>query len=217
MSGEKRAALVELARRFAIPIVEDDAYGFLSYGASAPPMRALDDEFVLYVGSFSKILAPGFRVGWLVVPEELVPKLSIIKEGTDIDTSTFSQRCISAYLDKGQLPDHLSKLRKEYRDRRDAMLWCLEKFFTNMGRWRSPDHGFFIWVELMQAIDTAALLKAAIEVEKVAFIPGHAFSAAGGTHYANCIRFSFSNSNPGVIEDGIGRLASMLALTRNLG
>ena len=116
-------------------------------------MRALD-EIVLYVGSFSKILAPALRAGWLVVPESLIPKLSIVKEASDIDTTTFSQRVVNAYLEAGHLPGHLSRLRREYGARLDAMLGALEEHFPEGCRWVKPSSGVFIWVELPETVDT---------------------------------------------------------------
>jgi 2-aminoadipate transaminase len=125
LSEAKRLQLVELSRQYRIPIIEDDPYGFLYYGAeSLPPLRAYDEQFVFYVGSFSKILTPSLRVGWLVVPEPLIPKLSAVKEASDIDTNTFTQRLISRFLEQEEIETHLSMLRQEYCVRRDT--WLLE-------------------------------------------------------------------------------------------
>jgi 2-aminoadipate transaminase len=211
MSREKRVRLVELARRFGVPVMEDDAYGFLSYeGEAPPPLRALDDEMVFYVGSFSKILAPALRAGWLVVPESLVPKLSIVKEAADIDTTTFSQRVVNAYLEAGHLPAHLSLLRREYGARRDAMLCALEEHFPDGCRWTKPASGVFVWVELPGAVDTYELLKAAVEVEQVAFIPGSAFYDGARASAPRAMRLNFSNSTPERIGEGVERLARVL-------
>lgn len=211
LSAEKRARLVELARTYRVPILEDDAYGFLFYDQPPlPPMRALDDEYVFYAGSFSKILAPSLRVGWLVVPELLVPKLSIIKEATDIDTSTLAQRSISAYLDAKQIDDHLANLRNEYGRRRDSMLESLEKSFPAGARWRKPVCGVFIWVELPDEVDATKLLMAAVESQQVAYIPGQAFYTSGGRGPANCMRLNFSNPGQDQIREGIARLACVL-------
>lgn len=207
MSLEKRERLVELARQYRVPVIEDDPYGFLCYeDLSLPPLRAFDDEWVWYVGTFSKILAPALRTGWLVVPESLIPHLAILKEASDIDMSPLSQRVISAYLDTGQIWEHIATLRREYGRRRDAMLRALHASFPDSTRWRKPASGFFIWVELPVTVDSEELLITSIETEKVAFIPGHAFDVRPGPHARNCIRLNFSNTTVEQIEDGIARL-----------
>lgn len=212
MSLDKRRRLAGLAGRYGVPVVEDDPYGFLCYEeAPPPPIKVFDAEWVFYVGSFSKILAPALRVGWLVVPEELIPPLSIIKESCDIDTSTLAQRAVSHYLGEGHLAPHLERLRGEYRARRDAMLRALGEHFPAGARWGVPDSGIFIWVEMPGATDTVALLRQALERERVAFIPGRAFSVGGREAARNCLRLNFSNCPPAVIEEGIARLGRVFS------
>lgn len=210
MSLEKRVRLAELARAYRMPIVEDDAYGLLCYEPPPPPLRALEDRWVFYVGTFSKVIAPSLRTGWVVVPESLIPHLAILKEASDIDTAPLSQRAISAYLDAGHLPAHLEKLRREYRLRRDAMLGALREHFPAGARWETPSSGLFIWVELPEGVDTGALLEVALETEQVAFIPGHAFCVNDENPATNRMRLNFSNSSVGRIEDGVRRLARAL-------
>lgn len=212
LSPSKRKRLVEVARRHRVPIVEDDAYGFLHYeGAAPPPLRALDEEWVCYVGSFSKILAPSLRVGWLVVPEALMSKLSILKEANDINTATLAQRTVSAYLDGGSLDGHLSRLRRQYRARRDQMLRALREYFPRDARWRTPANGVFIWVEFAGRLDMNQVLRAALEEEQIAFVPGHAFYVRGARHKQRAaMRLNFSNCNAGRIEDGVKRLARLI-------
>ncbi|MGZ4031270.1 MAG: aminotransferase-like domain-containing protein, partial [Tumebacillaceae bacterium] len=159
---EKRERLVALAREYGVPIIEDDPYGFLSYEeTNLPPLRALDEDWVFYSGSFSKILAPALRVGWLVVPEELVFKLSAIKESYDIDTATWGQRTIGAFMEAGLLPNHIDLLRREYGSRRDTMLEALEAHFPAGSRWTKPRNGMFIWVELPEHIQVTDYLQRA--------------------------------------------------------
>src|SRR5205085_10654667 len=135
LSVEKRERLVQLAMKHRTPIIEDDAYGFISFdGAAAPPMRALDDRHVLYVGSFSKILAPSLRIGWILAPEAILGKLSIIKEASDIDTATFSQRAVSAFLNANDIAPHLALLGSEYKRRRDCMTAALNRHFPGEAR-----------------------------------------------------------------------------------
>jgi 2-aminoadipate transaminase len=177
----------------------------------------MDDMWVIYVGSFSKILAPALRLGWMIVPEFLVSKLTVLKEALDLETSAFIQRTVAAYLEAGYLPSHLNLLRGEYRLRRDTMLASMERFFPSVARWTNPSGGMFVWVELPEHLDAVDLLTIAIEEEKVAFIPGSAFSVNSGIIGSsssdlsdNCMRLNFSNSKPEEIEQGIASLGRIL-------
>ena len=217
LSREKRQRLVRLAHDFRVPLVEDDPYGLLEYeGKMEPPMRALSEDWVFYVGSFSKILAPALRVGWIIAPESLIPTLSIIKEASDIDTSTFGQRIVSGFLDAGHLPAHLEKLRTEYRSRRDSMLHALNEHFPFQARWRKPTSGVFTWVDLPRGLDVGELLRSSIEEERVAFIPSDAF-AFGINSQSHGIRLNFSHHAAAVIEEGIARIARILKETLRVG
>jgi 2-aminoadipate transaminase len=219
MSEAKRLQLTRLARQYRIPIIEDDPYGFLNYDeAVLSPLRAYDEQWVFYVGSFSKILTPALRVGWLVVPESLIPKLSVIKEASDIDTNTFTQRLISRFLEQEDIHTHLSRLRTEYCARRDAMARALRESFPAAANWEIPDHGVFFWIELPCEVDTVALLADALEKERVAFIPGQAFSVESSNGATNCMRLNFSHSNPNLISEGIARLGKLVRedLNRNI-
>ena len=208
---ETRKRLAALARRHRMPILEDDAYGFLYFGESpAPPIRAFEDEWVFYLGSFSKILAPGLRVGWMVVPEPLIQTIAALKHSADLDTPSFSQRMVSTFLDSGELPDHLARLRAGYRERRDAMLEALDRRLQGAVRWNRPTAGMFIWVEMPEGIDTAQLVRGAIEEDQVAFSPGSAFAVRGSRHASHCMRLAFANHSPAEIEEGIGRLARVI-------
>ncbi|MBK8984778.1 MAG: PLP-dependent aminotransferase family protein [Chloroflexi bacterium] len=210
VSPQKRQRLVELARAYGLPIVEDDPYGFLHYDAhSEPPLRALDDEWVFYLGSFSKILAPALRLGWMIAPEALIAKLTVIKEAGDLESSALTQRAVAAYLDAGLLPAHLEMLRGEYGRRRDAMLQALYRHFPAEAQWTVPSGGMFVWVELAAGMDTTALLETAVTQSQVAFIPGAAFTIPGHTA-PNCLRLNFSNCTPDLIEEGIARLANII-------
>lgn len=211
LHSDKRKQLVALAEQYHVPIVEDDAYGFLSYDETvSPPLRALSDRWVFYVGSFSKILAPALRVGWVVVPQELIEPLSIVKESADIDTATFTQRLVNAYLESDQLPAHLAGLREQYNARRETMARALADYFPDEARWNVPASGFFFWVEFPSQVDLDKLFKIAIEREQVAFIPGCAFGVNGAGRQTQSMRLNFSNSTPALIEEGIARLAKVL-------
>lgn len=218
LSFDRAHQLLDLARKYGFPIVEDDPYGFLAYdGDPSPPLRSLDDEWVFYVGSFSKILAPALRLGWMVVPEHLIHKLTVLKEALDLETSGFIQRTVSAYLDAGHLPDHLNLLREEYRSRRDTMLAAMNQYFPPSARWTKPSGGMFIWVELPEHVDTAELLDTAVREEQVAYIPGSAFrvqssimGSSPSDRSDNCLRLNFSNSSLEDIETGIERMGRIL-------
>jgi len=211
MSLEKRERLVELARLYRVPIIEDDAYGFLYYEtAPGPPMRSMDGDWVFYVGSFSKILAPAIRVGWLVVPDYLIPMLSATKHGSDLDSCTFTQRVLSAYLDEGRLAGHLSRSRVTYATRRDAMLAAMSKLFPSGVSWTKPLSGMFVWVEMPEGLDAGRLLIEAVEKEQVAFSPGQAFCVNNSRSASRCMRLNFSNCAVEEIEDGIARIGRVL-------
>jgi 2-aminoadipate transaminase len=206
MSPEKRLRLVDLARQYGVPVVEDDAYGLLCYDRPVLPMRAIDDRQVLYVGSFSKVMAPGFRMGWLVVPAELVPTLGCAKDASDIDTCTFTQRLVSEYIASGHFATQLPAVREAYRLRRDTMLAALARELPDGCRWTVPSNGALIWLELPRGLDTTALLRAALERD-VAYVPGQAFAIGDGGAGANGMRLNFSFPSPADIDEGIGRLA----------
>jgi 2-aminoadipate transaminase len=211
LSQASRIRLVEMARRFRIPILEDDVFGFLNYdGPALPPMRALDEEWVFYIGSLSKTLAPALRIGWIVAPDAFRPALSFLKQSNDLDITTLSQLTVSAYLDTGVFPSHLATLRHEYGKRRDAMLNALKAHFPLEAQWRKPTCGMFIWVELPPEIDTIDLLRMAVKTEQVAFMPGAIFAMSGNRGARNGIRLNFTHCPVEQIEPGVARLARVL-------
>lgn len=221
MAPWKRERLVEVAREYRVPIIEDDPYGFLGYGGEGdgepdgepeknpPPIRALDGEWVFYLGTFSKMIAPALRLGWMVLPADLVDRASIVKEASDLECSALTQRAVAAYLDAGHLPAHLERLRGAYRLRRDAMLGALERFFPKSAAWTRPRGGMFVWVELPPEVNCETLLDEALQKERVAFVPGSAFTVAEGCA-SNCMRLSFSTCTPDDIEEGVQRLGKLL-------
>jgi 2-aminoadipate transaminase len=212
MSAERRRRLVALAGAYGVPLIEDDPYGFLQYdGEPIRPLRALDDAWVLYVGSFSKILAPALRLGWIVAPPVLVEKLTVIKESIDLETSALTQRAVAAYLDTGHLPQQIARLQDTYRLRRDALLGALARHMPADVRWTRPDAGMFVWVELDASADTWLLLDRAVAEKQVAFVPGGAFALHGEDNGArNCLRLSFASSTPEQIEHAVAAIASLL-------
>jgi 2-aminoadipate transaminase len=211
LAQRQRERLAALAREYRMPIIEDDAYGFLQYEEqSLAPIRGHEDRWVFYVGSFSKILAPALRVGWLVVPKEMIPRLATMKESSDIDTTTFTMRMINAFLASGQFETHLERLRGAYRERRDAMLRALEAHMPRGTVWARPSAGMFVWVELPEGADTLKLLAKSLELEKVAYLPGQAFAVPGGRSASHGMRLNFSNCEPARIEEAVARLGRVL-------
>jgi 2-aminoadipate transaminase len=214
LSAEKRVALVEAARRARVPLIEDDPYSPLRYdGEALPALKSLDEPGpaggVLYLGSFSKILAPGLRLGWIVAPPVVQTQLTVLKETSDLETSALIQRSVAEYLQRGLLADHLTRLRRAYCERRDAMLAALAREFPQGVRWTHPQGGIFLWLTLPEGTDTGALLPMAVEYEKVAFIPGHAFSVTGRGG-RNAMRLNFSNASLEMIDEGVRRLGRFL-------
>jgi 2-aminoadipate transaminase len=213
LDPESRTRLVELARRYHVPIVEDDAYGLLYYGEDSSgllPMRAQEDRWVFYVGSFSKVLAPSARVGWIIAPRDLVPAISGTKDACDLDMNNFAQRVVSAFVEEGLLDGHLDMLRREYRIRRDLMDAALREHFPAGTRWRVPSNGALIWAELPEGVDCSALLPEAVRTERVAYVPGNAFATDGSRHARNCMRLNFSFPGRKEIEEGIAALGRVM-------
>jgi len=221
LSLSRRMELIALAERYGVPIIEDDPYGQLRYeGEHIKPLVVLDSERlghndggrysgnVIYLSTFSKTLAPGLRLGWVVAPEEVISKLVQLKQGTDLHTSTFTQIVAYEVARGGFLDKHVRKIRQVYRERRDVMLAALERYFPLGVRWTHPQGGLFLWVTLPEWVNTTEILPHAIE-EKVAYVPGTDFFASGGGY--NTMRLNFSNACPEMIEEGIRRLGRVLA------
>lgn len=209
LSKERRIELTKLAEQYRVPIIEDDAYGFLNYETVEPPLKSYWNEGVFYIGSFSKIIAPSLRVGWIIAPESIMEKLEILKEGLDINTSTLSQKFISHFFENGDLKEHILKLRKEYKDKRDIMIKSLKKYIPEM-EFSSPKSGFFVWGKLPSSINTDRLFKLALEEENVSFLPGSAFLIGKREEILNCLRLSFAFCPKEHIETGIRRLAKAI-------
>ena len=221
LSLERRKRLVAMADRYGVPIIEDDPYGQLRYeGEHLPPLLVLDRETrgvrrdngyhlgnVIYLSTFSKTLAPGLRLGWIVAPPEVIVKLVQLKQGADLHTSTFNQMVAYEVARGGFLDQHVREIREVYRERRDVMLETLEECFPPGSgvSWSHPQGGLFLWLRLPERMDSRRLLEAALK-ENVAFVPGNSFFAdeAEGCRY---MRLNFSNAQPDLIREGIRRLA----------
>lgn len=217
MSLPRRAVLVDLLARHNVGLIEDDPYGELRYeGGPLPELLALDavdaarrggGSNVIYVGTFSKVLAPGFRVGWVIAPEKVADKLVVAKQAADLHTGTFSQHIIHQLLRQGVLDRQIQILRRACRERRDAMLAALARHFPHDATWTKPAGGMFLMVTLPKEFDAASLLERAIP-QGVAFAPGADFHLDGQGR--NTLRLNFSNCPPEQIEEGLRRLGSLL-------
>ncbi|WNI15933.1 PLP-dependent aminotransferase family protein [Actinacidiphila sp. ITFR-21] len=203
----RRRAVAEVAGRYGLWIVEDDPYGELRFEGAAEPwiasLEAAADRTVL-LGSFSKIMAPGMRLGWLRAPAGLARACVIAKQAADLHTSTVDQAAAARYLADRDLDAHLARVRTAYRARRDALLAGLPAAFPAGTTWNRPEGGMFVWVRLPEGHDATALLRTAITYD-VAYVPGAPFFAAAPDQGA--LRMSFTTHTPAEIEEGLARLA----------
>ncbi|GAA3996590.1 PLP-dependent aminotransferase family protein [Comamonas faecalis] len=209
MGEARRAALSAKAAELGIPIIEDNPYGDLWFDQPPPaPLTARNPECCIYLGSFSKVLAPGLRLGYLVAPKVVYPKLLQAKQAADLHTPSFNQRVVAEVLKGGFLDRHVPTIRALYRRQRDAMLAALEREMAGLDvTWNRPAGGMFLWLRLPAGIDATRLLPHAVE-RNVAFVPGAAFYA--GTGDARTLRLSFVTATPAQIDAGIAALAAAI-------
>jgi 2-aminoadipate transaminase len=219
LSEGRRHELVLLADNYGVPIIEDDPYGQLRYeGEHLPPLVVLDRENlrrddgysignVIYLSTFSKTLAPGLRLGWIVAPPEIIGKLAQLKQGADLHTSTFTQFVAYEVARDGFLDQHVKLIRQVYRERRDVMLQALLEGFPPTVTWTHPLGGLFLWVTLPAGADMQAIFQSALE-QNVAFVPGDSFYASENREGSRHMRLNFSNAAPEQIREGIRRLAT---------
>jgi 2-aminoadipate transaminase len=221
LSRERRDELVLLSDKYGIPIIEDDPYGQLRYeGEHIPPLVVLDRTNllrdngyllgnVIYLSTFSKVLAPGLRLGWIVAPPDVITHLVQLKQSTDLHTSSFTQMVAYEVARDGFMEEHVKLIRRVYKERRDAMLEALHNYFPPDVSWTHPQGGLFLWVTMPPGIDTMKLLDTALR-QDVAFVPGEPFFPSGqetGSH----MRLNFSNAQPEQIREGIRRLSIAVA------
>ncbi|WP_427894755.1 PLP-dependent aminotransferase family protein [Kribbella sp. GL6] len=206
LSLARRHQLLELARSWGSMVIDDDPYGLLRFaGDPLPTLRELGagDPLVFSVRTFSKIVAPGLRVGWVDADPALQQLLINAKQAMDTCTNLPAQRLLAGFLSGGHLEEHLVRQRAEYRTRKEAMHAALTEHFGDIARWTDPEGGFFLWVTLENGVDTQKLFEVAL-AEGVAFIPGPAFSPSG--RFADAFRVCFASTTPDRIQDGITRL-----------
>jgi 2-aminoadipate transaminase len=209
LSLERRIALVEACARLGLPLIEDDPYGALSYrGEPLPKMMTMNPGGVIYMGSFSKILTPGIRLGYVVAPATLIRKLEQAKQAADLHTAQLTQMVVYEAVKDGFLEQHIPTIRKLYADQCQVMLAALKEFFPAAASWTRPEGGMFIWATLPPQIDSMQLLEEAI-AHKVAFVPGAPFYA--NTPERNTLRLSFVTVPPEKIREGIATLGKLIA------
>lgn len=219
MSLPRRRRLVEVAREREILVLEDNPYGLLRYeGDPLPTLYSLDaalagrggaSDFVIYLGTFSKILSPGVRLGWAVAPVPVLEKLNLGKQGADLCSSPVTQLFVAAYFGEHDWRAYLESLKTLYRARRDTMLAALADHFGPDARWTQPEGGMFVWATLPDYIDTTDLLARALETEAVAFVPGRSAYVDG--RGASCMRMNFAGVAEEDIVEGIKRIGRVIA------
>jgi len=209
ITPEKRQRAAQLANQYQVPLVEDDPYSPLRFIGEMPaPIKHYDtDGYVFYSGSFSKILAPGVRCGWIVAPVDVVRYIERLREADDLETSTLIQRSIYEFLRRGWLEEHLAQLNEANKIRRDTLLAALDTHLGSYATWTEPEGGIFVWVTLPEHINTWDMVKDAID-HQVIYVPGGEFSVNGG--YKNTMRLNFSNVSVANLSEGIRRLGGVI-------
>jgi 2-aminoadipate transaminase len=211
MSLERRQRLVELARQRELLVVEDSPYGLLRFsGEPLPPLYQLDGgDFVIYVGTFSKILSPGIRLGWAVAPPPVMEKIVLGKQASDLCSSTLTQHFVREYFGEGRWREYIAELIEIYRGRRDTMVEALREHFPAQATWTEPEGGLFIWATLPEYIDTSDLLAKALR-EDVAFVPGQA-AYVDESRGRSSMRLNFSGVGDEEIREGVRRIGKTIA------
>jgi len=209
LSLERRQLLVQKAHRFSVPIIDDNPYGELRYsGEAVPSIKSIGGQAVIQLGTFSKLVSPGLRIGWVAGSRQIMGLFERMKQATDLHTNTFAQYVIYEYAKDGALDRHIEILKTAYRERRDAMLRAMSEFFPDTVTWTRPEGGLFLWVRLPEGVDANALFPQAIE-EKVAYVPGRSFHPDNSGK--NTLRLNFSNATLEGIHEGIKRLGRVFA------
>lgn len=207
LSSERRLAIIDIARSEGILILEDNPYGLLWFDRPAPAaMRSVEDDGIVYLGSFSKTLAPGFRVGWALAPHGIREKLVLAAEAAILSPSSLNQMVITDYLARADWQGQIDVFRGLYRERRDAMLEALAQHLPDL-QWTVPNGGFYVWLTLTEGLDAKGMLPRAVK-ELVAYTPGTAFYADGSGR--SNIRLAFCYPQPSEIREGIRRLATVV-------
>ncbi|UCG01530.1 MAG: PLP-dependent aminotransferase family protein [Candidatus Heimdallarchaeota archaeon] len=208
-SVTRRKEFIEVVNKFHLPVIEDNPYGEIRFeGKNIPPIKAFDTEGnVVFLGTFSKILCPGFRIGWICASRELVKKYTMLKEVADLQCNTMAQREVALYLSEYDITININKIRQVYKRRRDLMIQIIKEEFPPEAKYSVPEGGLFLWIEFPKHINGRELLEKTLQ-EKVAFVPGGCFYPNGG--HENSIRLNFSNMPEEKIVVGMKRLAKII-------
>ncbi len=208
-SYSRRKEFIELVNKYMIPVIEDNPYGELRFnGESMPSLKAMDEkDLVIFLGTFSKIFCPGLRIGWIAAEKNLLQKFIMLKQGSDLQSSTRSQMEISKYMELYDIDKNISILKEVYKKRRDIMIHTMEEEFPKTVTFTYPDGGLFTWVELPTHINARALLERCLE-KKVAFVPGGSFFPNGGKE--NTFRLNYSNMQEDRIIEGIKKIGEVI-------
>ncbi|KXL54265.1 2-aminoadipate transaminase [Anaerotignum neopropionicum] len=206
---ERREKFMEIINKFEIPVIEDNPYGELRFeNENMPSLKSMDTkDLVIFLGTFSKILAPGYRLGWVCAEDEILEKFNFIKQGADLQSSTVSQIETNTFLEMNDLDQHVAKIKEVYGKRRNCMLKAMEEYFPKECTWTYPDGGLFTWVILPEYMDAKELATQCLE-KKVAYVPGGSFFPNGG--HENTFRMNYSNMPEEKIEEGIKRIAEVI-------
>jgi 2-aminoadipate transaminase len=207
-SPEKRAGVARLLQNCTTVLVEDDPYGELRFlGEATKPIRSYCKQRAILLGSFSKIIAPGLRMGWIYAPRAIMEKVITVKQGADLHSNHLTQRIVHQFLQDNDLERHIAMIRTTYKKQRDLMVQMLERYCPAEVKFTRPEGGMFLWLTLPEGIASLDLFEEAIK-EKVAFVPGNAFYVDGSG--ANTLRLNFSNSDEAQIETGIKKLGKAI-------
>jgi 2-aminoadipate transaminase len=207
MSQARRRALVDAAIKYNVPIVDDNPYGEIRFsGERVPTLKSYGGDEVIALRSFSKVVSPGLRLGWINGPKQIMVQFEKVKQCTDLHTSSFSQYLIYEFVNQGLLEPQIERIKADYLSKRNCMTQAMEQHFPDEVTWTKPDGGLFLWVQLPEHVSASALLPKAIE-QKVAYVYGSPFFANGGGD--NCLRLNFSNATLEQIVEGIKRLGKL--------
>ena len=208
MSLKRRKQLIKLAEEYYIPLIDDNPYGDLRYvGKDLPSLKSLGGDLVIELGTCSKIISPGLRIGWIAATKEMMNMVERMKQGADLHTNTFTQYVVYEYIQAGNLDRHIQLIKDSYSQRRDLMIQALKEHFPANVKWTEPEGGLFLWVELPEGVSATALLEVAVKQQKVAYVPGKPFYPYEDKD--TTLRLNFSNASHEMIMEGMKRLGKV--------